>query len=783
MKRNLTILIAILAAQLAALAQPRAFSIPERTEGASLVVEGKIVHQTSYWNKDRTKMFTSNFVQVSKVFKGEKTPQTVEIVTRGGFVGDEFQLLPHETEINAGEEGIFFLSPNDFNGHDKEAPTSRVYLGRQGVVRYVDMGGRLIAFDEFGAYTDVESLHQSIRLSSGQETRNLRPNSFEARSAPATSITSPTSGTENETEDEKTIEFTFENIELVDATELEFDIYASTNQESILFCGAEIYVLYNKEPFGQSLVANGNIEVTKGTIIQTANYTQTPSDYSEDILKVGITSDLGSTIGLYELSTQKEQLCHVKVDIQDLAALAYIGFDAFNMSGKSEYFDPVERACLEFDRILLDDPIDGIVPPQITLITPDTLPAGIDAILTIFGNNFGTYDTAFCRVKFRNADDPNATPWMEARKGDILDWQGNFIDVIVPSRAVGQLTAGEGKVIVINQMGSDTSGQTLDVPYSVITRRLNTPDREYRFELRRQLDIPFFASGIEFTLNDSILAKDALVDDIADDAIENWRCATEIAWSLSPSSSSLLTSAANDGINLIYTDAPSQFDPNDLAMTILTGQRFSQCGVGGVIHYVRDIDIAFKDDNSLFFYTLTGPIPLNRYDFYATLLHELGHAHMLDHAIPSSEKIMYPFVSTGDADRRTILADDITGGKAVIASSQNFLGSGLGCPEPINTNACGPTKTVEVKEGYTFEVYPNPFQENITVGLRLSEPQEVSLSIHDQYGRLVSFKGLGHLTSGESVFEIEMQDSLPAGFYIVQLRGEKGIKSTKILKF
>ena len=86
-----------------------------------------------------------------------------------------------------------------------------------------------------------------------------------------------------------------------------------------------------------------------------------PSDYSEDLLKVGITSNLASTIGLYELSTQKEQLCHVKVDIQDLASLAYIGFDAFNMSGKSEYFDPVERLCLEFDRILLDDPIDGIV--------------------------------------------------------------------------------------------------------------------------------------------------------------------------------------------------------------------------------------------------------------------------------------------------------------------------------------------------------------------------------------------------------------------------------------
>ena len=50
-------------------AQKNINTIRQRTDLADLVVEGRVVKTTSFWNEGRTKIFTSNLVDVYRIFK------------------------------------------------------------------------------------------------------------------------------------------------------------------------------------------------------------------------------------------------------------------------------------------------------------------------------------------------------------------------------------------------------------------------------------------------------------------------------------------------------------------------------------------------------------------------------------------------------------------------------------------------------------------------------------------------------------------------------------------
>ena len=56
----------------------------EKVHSSSLIVEGKIVSQVSFWNAARTMIFTRNSVEVSKIFKGDITDSIIEVITVGG---------------------------------------------------------------------------------------------------------------------------------------------------------------------------------------------------------------------------------------------------------------------------------------------------------------------------------------------------------------------------------------------------------------------------------------------------------------------------------------------------------------------------------------------------------------------------------------------------------------------------------------------------------------------------------------------------------------------------
>ncbi|WP_143090897.1 PKD domain-containing protein [Thermoflexibacter ruber] len=106
MKKVLLGFLAFLAFHLAVYAQSSLLT--EQVQQSDLIVEGKIIAQSSFWNPDRTLIYTKNTVEVYKVFKGNVSSENIDIVSIGGKVGDKMMttasLMPQQGEI-----GLFLV--------------------------------------------------------------------------------------------------------------------------------------------------------------------------------------------------------------------------------------------------------------------------------------------------------------------------------------------------------------------------------------------------------------------------------------------------------------------------------------------------------------------------------------------------------------------------------------------------------------------------------------------------------------------------------------------------
>lgn len=77
-------------------------------EKSSLVIEGKVLYQMAYWDADKNNIYTCSTVEVYKVFKGEAIT-AVNVVTRGGTVGQQSQIVNPSLKLRKGDIGIFVL--------------------------------------------------------------------------------------------------------------------------------------------------------------------------------------------------------------------------------------------------------------------------------------------------------------------------------------------------------------------------------------------------------------------------------------------------------------------------------------------------------------------------------------------------------------------------------------------------------------------------------------------------------------------------------------------------
>lgn len=159
-----------------AVAQMRELTFSEKSEKATDIFEGKVIRKKCFWNTPHTLIFTSNTIEVYKVFKGNITTSEVEIITDGGEIDYQIQTSSHELNLDSGNIGVFFAEPTlvtDPQIKESKIPVLKVYGSMQGFIKY-DLLDKT-ASDPFKKYTNIPNeVYKAITDKTGKPFREIK---------------------------------------------------------------------------------------------------------------------------------------------------------------------------------------------------------------------------------------------------------------------------------------------------------------------------------------------------------------------------------------------------------------------------------------------------------------------------------------------------------------------------------------------------------------------------------------------------------------------------------
>lgn len=352
-------------------------------------------------------------------------------------------------------------------------------------------------------------------------------------------------------------------------------------------------------------------------------------------------------------------------------------FTAYNTIDKIEQ---IIKGIVKQDVIILHQEVDKNTPSKdksekalaasITSISPTTITAGRDEVLTINGNGFGTSYTGTANVQFKSADDGGSS-WVSILASHIVSWTNTQIQVKV------RTSAGTGQVRVTAVDGTQaTSAETLTISYNLlnITASGNV---QYKTWLQNQDG----SGGITFTLNTSFNSNAAAVNAFKR-ALQTWRCNTYVNLKISESTTSVSSESGSDGVNVVA------FNDANLPSGVLgvTYNYWSSCATGN--WYVTALDMIFRTSAGSAGWNF-GPQATTggKFDFESVCLHELGHAHQLGHVIDNS--IIMHYSVSPNSDKRTLSAtSDIAGGNEVVTYSTSSKSCGPNIMTALNSSNC-----------------------------------------------------------------------------------------------
>jgi hypothetical protein len=107
-------------------------------EESEFIFEGTVIKNEGYWSEKDKMIYTSNIVQIDKIFRGGNTIKlgTIEIVTRGGKVGDEWCEIPSSMPYQGGFKYIFFCVPSNYEFNPSVLTENTVHLTSLTVLGY-----------------------------------------------------------------------------------------------------------------------------------------------------------------------------------------------------------------------------------------------------------------------------------------------------------------------------------------------------------------------------------------------------------------------------------------------------------------------------------------------------------------------------------------------------------------------------------------------------------------------------------------------------------------------
>lgn len=534
-----------------------------------------------------------------------------------------------------------------------------------------------------------------------------------------------------------------------------------TSQESFMGDDGNIYTANQFEVYR---VLKGNVGF---------NYTiVTEGGIYGDLMQV-VTPSVGLWVGDYGLVVSKTDMFRSSMNVaQTFYPINETNGEVFRLKGidqREQLYELVSRATgtniIELRRISLElESAENRAAPQIASISPVQVTAGTQTVITITGQNFGQ-EQGNGYVAFRNADNGGQSFVSLAQGPHYLSWSDTEIQLYVPSATLyNQAVAGTGTIRVVTGSGNSIeSVQNLSVRYA-------KSEVIYSSQLSSTLLVGNQSGGYVFTPNANLVTTSGGTE-LAHDVLEKWACNTGVNFRLADE---VVNSSeyAYDDVNLLGLSAPGQLPGYMLGRTVTT---FSGCGGSNGLQWnLVEIDILLNSDIAWW----TGedhPMP-GTFDMETALLHEVGHAHLLQHNNNQASP-MYFQLTDGDMRRDFHPVSDVEGGDYIATISSNAESvCGEDNHQVYDFSSCNLSviNTVEeMDESNVSMAYPNPFEDVLNL---TAKSGNTGYQLFDALGRKMLS---GTLTIG---FNEITSARLPSGVYFLEILSESEREVLRLVK-
>src|ERR1017187_8436538 len=828
MKKVITILVIILAL-FNAVAIHGQVPLDEKTIGITfetchLAFEGKIVDKKTIVvpekDKDVGAIYMLYLIQPTAVFKGQtdSTKRYEILVEDGYYVGSFKQRYGPPVRAIVPENGIFFL------GKEITQPDYCTSFSNA-IDRWYSLaiGYQTHPRDEVFKFFD--------------EKYNLKPTIFEApleKKSPNDRMVNPkyngqgyyiNRDTLNIVRHSKhiandNISFEFNNTIStgVGPVYLEFDILCIGVDTLSFFDHNNSFAFnYNIAAFGDSIVSNHHVTVTKGLAFNdTTYYDPNPlaSDYNANTIVVPFGIDLSlSSWNRTRVETTPIPILHFKIEVQDCSQQVNIFFNGapLGISYYTHNADDFPTLDTAYNSGYLNN-IGGLYcvnVPYIDSFTNVVYPGSYfkgnffdKAQMIIYGNNFGNVK-GNGTVFFKNADDGGAT-FIPLNLSDIPDsnWTNTKITFNVPSiidsfpglNSTQWTHPCPGSGIFYVQTNTLQKAWSTNIPDSIVTfpyAIINTianmptwspPYRKLRCDIANQDN----AGGYLFHLDSTVIINpDTMFKPCILYAEHDWRCNTQIPYD----------GIGGNVVNVNFNNYPylsaiftvPMFPGSPLTLTE-TRPYIQYCVTStDTIPFFFSIKIAFLNDPSIIpqlngfkwqcdTLLLIDSIKPLKLDFLETSIHEFGHGDGLNH-VNQKNQIMYSTGSYGPIPpnlRKQITSDDQNGGRNVVIKSASDIWlpcSNLTYGTTIPALHCSGSSSfiTEINSNViSFKVYPNPISNDLlNIEYELIKDAPVNFILLDNMGKEV-YKINENQTSGKHIDKMNLQ-SLSTGLYYLEV--------------
>lgn len=437
---------------------------------------------------------------------------------------------------------------------------------------------------------------------------------------------------------------------------LEYDVNVSATS-SVYYTHGYFYVQYDNA-FASNIISGGKCTVTRDAKFVNATYNNySIQDYNSSVFTVlvGQNYDNTNNSGKVLISSTPQRMVHIKMEVNAYnsvtqlnfytnPSITYFGFYSTNLT--TSFLD-----CPWFDNVYLQNPSSSISlcpDPVITGISSSTgtFTAGRDQIISIKGTGFGGLRGAG-GIWFISAEDGGANFIVNGIDKNIPDfqvsgtteyWTDTEIKIKLPSKIfykdendeLQSFIIGEGNIKVTtttDKTSAETSYGYLPIEHC-FHQFTNNDGSVKKLSYLKPVNLSFKLGA---TLQENIQAA-ALVRR----ALKDWSCHLNISLTENSSSANVIDYGA-----------------------LASGTKMST-EIGGVFAtYSYPSYITIKISNTATFDYSTPGTGINGQDFYAAILHELGHTLMLEHrnnSVKYNAKLMYYFqnILENETDRITL---------------------------------------------------------------------------------------------------------------------------------